>query len=182
MVEYASKLDVSIHAPRVGRDRTYLVSIIIQTSFNSRTPCGARPVDSDSSMVLRRFNSRTPCGARLIEHYTLDIIGCVSIHAPRVGRDLYTSIITQDINVSIHAPRVGRDDRYLLVVRLHTSFNSRTPCGARRTLSFVSAIVSGFQFTHPVWGATEFMVEYASKLDVSIHAPRVGRDAGVPNR
>ena len=33
-----------------------------------------------------------------------------------------------------------------------------------------------FQSTRPVWGATRYILEYKSGIEVSIHAPRVGRD------
>ena len=34
----------------------------------------------------------------------------ISIHAPRVGCDLYTDKVEQDVDmISIHAPRVGCD-------------------------------------------------------------------------
>ena len=56
--------------------------------------------------------------------------------------------------VSIHAPRVGRDWGSPLMI--------------------ASSI--GFQFTHPVWGATLYTGIERLNPKVSIHAPRVGRD------
>ena len=79
----------------------------------------------------------------------------ISIHAPRVGRDvvLFPSCLLA-IVISIHAPRVGRD-------------------GHDNTQSIIRFL---FQSTRPVWGATlkeyyDFVLRY-----ISIHAPRVGRD------
>ena len=37
-----------------------------------------------------------------------------------------------------------------------------------------------FQFTHPVWGATDGASDLGSKSFVSIHAPRVGCDPSAP--
>ena len=37
--------------------------------------------------------------------------------------------------------------------------------------------VEMFQFTHPVWGATPPSVFDIAKIEVSIHAPRVGCDS-----
>ena len=80
--------------------------------------------------------------------------------------------------VSIHAPRVGCDYLICTSCNQHASFNSRTPCGVRpRYLSpgttswhvsihaprvgcddtpyYLTMLYLSFQFTHPVWGATE---------------------------
>ena len=56
----------------------------------------------------------------------------VSIHAPRVGRDLGHVTIGRREFVSIHAPRVGRDTRRHHVICFVRRFNPRAPCGARR--------------------------------------------------
>jgi len=40
-----------------------------------------------------------------------------------------------------------------------------------------SATFDAFQFTRPAWGATEMAAEDIKYLEVSIHAPRVGRDS-----
>ena len=100
----------------------------------------------------------------------------VSIHAPRVGRDLLHLVVVRDVPVSIHAPRVGRDSASTMsvmpsVVSIHaprtgrdvianigskttTCFNPRAPCGARPRPLFIGDISSVFQSTRPVWGAT----------------------------
>ena len=82
---------ISIHAPRVGRDRLawYKADFTLK-DFNPRAPCGARPEAKDT--LVAAIN--------------------ISIHAPRVGRDKGRGenlVVTLDI--SIHAPRVGRDSR-----------------------------------------------------------------------
>ena len=57
---------ISIHAPRVGRDRLawYKADFTLK-DFNPRAPCGARPEAKDT--LVAAIN--------------------ISIHAPRVGRD-----------------------------------------------------------------------------------------------
>ena len=42
-----------------------------------------------------------------------------------------------------------------------TSFNSRTPCGVRQKITIGGNIGIMFQFTHPVWGATTTCVQSA---------------------
>ena len=79
---------VSIHAPRVGCDQERREQTLGLRCFNSRTPCGVRPLRPDGAgrkewfqfthpvwgatctagrdtSPRRRFNSRTPCGVRL---------------------------------------------------------------------------------------------------------------------
>ena len=55
-------------------------------------------------------------------------------------------------------------------------FNPRAPCGARPRFLIVSASTSAFQSTRPVWGATRGSPGLRRLQDISIHAPRVGRD------
>ena len=55
-------------------------------------------------------------------------------------------------------------------------FNSRTPCGVRLIYHLRQSKSTRFQFTHPVWGATLFVLAIAYCYTVSIHAPRVGCD------
>ena len=149
-------INISIHAPRVGRDGQ---------------------------------------GAKSAE-FGYDI----SIHAPRVGRDVGKPVGGKPVNgfqstrpvwgatgdvhvrglgqsISIHAPRVGRDAIALTSYsKAKTNFNPRAPCGARRSLSVIIKPSKGFQSTRPVWGATAFVVYANSIGEISIHAPRVGRD------
>ena len=79
----------------------------------------------------------------------------ISIHAPRVGGDLWEhqkDRIKKDI--SIHAPRVGGDTKYF------DSFKAPEL----------------FQSTPPVWGATISLADVRPHVMISIHAPRVGGD------
>ena len=56
-------------------------------------------------------------------------------------------------------------------------FNPRAPCGARQTrIEFASDNIK-FQSTRPVWGATTSAGSQSVRGLISIHAPRVGRDA-----
>ena len=82
---------------------------------------------------------------------TLDI----SIHPPRVGRDLAEiDQFRKETNISIHPPRVGRD----------------------RVDIFFRATALLFQSTLPVWGGTGDGSIAQVCREISIHPPRVGRD------
>ena len=59
-----------------------------QTSdFNPRAPCGARRQKNSFPGWMKYFNPRAPCGARRCTHMRRTPAYCISIHAPRVGRD-----------------------------------------------------------------------------------------------
>ena len=161
-----------------GATNNSLIPQSIDEGFNSRTPCGVRPTSRISSSHCSRFqfthpvwgatrlgyatedanrgfNSRTPCGVRPRTAQRKAQQAHVSIHAPRVGCDWDFATLLNASLVSIHAPRVGCD---------------------LRPDNFASAEIK-FQFTHPVWGATDEAFGYVPRYDVSIHAPRVGCDA-----
>ena len=122
----------------------------------------------------------------------------VSIHAPRVGRDVSFWLDKHGHSVSIHAPRVGRDPLHRAIFQSPRCFNPRAPRGARpgdrlgcdQYLPFQSTRpawgataatlallgVTMFQSTRPAWGATWKCSPKPAMSVVSIHAPRVGRD------
>jgi len=58
-----------------------------------------------------------------------------------------------------------------------TCFNSRAPRGARHGVRRWIDEALLFQFTRPAWGATVRHADCVARTCVSIHAPRVGRDA-----
>ena len=89
------------------------------------------------------------------------IVLAISIHAPRVGRDLRRFRHHQrGRHISIHAPRVGRDPE-------------------KHDIIYSEAI---FQSTRPVWGATLYGRNIFADTAISIHAPRVGRDCQMCSR
>ena len=149
---------VSIHAPRVGRDRR---------SGAARSLC-------------RRFNPRAPCGARLALRLILTIKQMFQSTRPVWGATMQSSSCRDRHAVSIHAPRVGRDKASDYRASRTACFNPRAPCGARPTTPAGPLICASFQSTRPVWGATFGLARATHAVDVSIHAPRVGRDCSKP--
>ena len=123
-------------------------------NFNPRAPCGARRTGSGAAWAVTDFNPRAPCGAR---------------------RELPGSaaILT---GISIHAPRAGRDLRHVLGKQRHLRFQSTRPVrGATIPISLFLSSVK-FQSTRPVRGATPTIYRILHLLQISIHAPRAGRD------
>ena len=102
--------DVSIHAPRAGRDKTYIL-------FSEYHPC---------------FNPRAPCGARRFLYRFHGVSIHVSIHAPRAGRDSLTYLNDMvQFRFNPRAPCGARLD-CLISSYVLCRFNPRAPCGARR--------------------------------------------------
>ncbi len=102
----------------------------------------------------------------------------VSIHAPRAGRDLIAGLIDRRA-LWFQSTRPVRGATCSLETsgENQSGFNPRAPCGARRGVGggwiFSSRL---FQSTRPVRGATSQTTDESIAYDVSIHAPRAGRD------
>ena len=169
---------ISIHAPRMGRD--YMPSACGGKcgDFNPRAPYGARPRSIWRSCphpcnfnprapygarlsglhcmrrVCRYFNPRAPYGARPAPVAVPVVDYPISIHAPRMGRDVATMDEAERLTISIHAPRMGRDARCPAFSAFPHHFNPRAPYGARQQLPKLKALLE----------------------QISIHAPRMGRD------
>ena len=140
----------------MGRDGIRHLLRACRFLFQSTRPVwGATICRIWTTSSRRNFNPRAPCGARPYG-IPLEIqLNGISIHAPRVGRDLYGQASVAGCIISIHAPRVGRDTNLVNAQKRGDNFNPRAPCGAR--LQAVSRF-------HPAFS-------------ISIHAPRVGRDS-----
>ncbi len=167
--------------------------------FQSTRPARGATRCTQVASGTQGFNPRAPRGARLLT-YWLNAKCYVSIHAPREGRDLVVYRIFRDSGVSIHAPREGRDARLPIVhisacVSIHApregrdalpsqrqrreAFQSTRP--ARGATIFISVMFTPieFQSTRPARGATRSPRYLSRPPDVSIHAPREGRDVRV---
>ncbi len=102
----------------------------------------------------------------------------VSIHAPRVGCDLLLVVGgEEEVEVSIHAPRVGCDKFQADLCSLCGRFNSRTPCGVRRSERY-SSLCTLWSFNSRTPCGVRLACGGGVPLlaEVSIHAPRVGCD------
>ena len=64
----------------------------------------------------------------------------------------------------------------------HPYFNPRTPCGVRLASSAIAPSRGKFQSTHPLRGATPAVQGLAEAVEISIHAPLAGCDAGVSDQ
>ena len=73
--------------PGRGATEVSLISSVLSTRFNSRTPGGVRLVYIITYLQILGFNSRTPGGVRLGSLGKGSPDPVVSIHAPREGCD-----------------------------------------------------------------------------------------------
>ena len=123
------------------------------------------------------FNPRTPCGVRPIRHKRDGRCDKISIHAPHAGCDVdETSSATIVSTFQSTHPMRGATTMPLTIATAASYFNPRTPCGVRRTRTFLPPrelyfnprtpcgvrpfggryflFTAIFQSTHPMRGAT----------------------------
>ena len=79
--------DISIHAPRAGRDFMQSTQGCRQLYFNPRAPCGARQKCLLLRLLPMVFQSTRPVRGATAKNDTLRAHKKISIHAPRAGRD-----------------------------------------------------------------------------------------------
>ena len=170
---------ISIHAPRMGSDKTIRRLRACASSISIHAP----RMGSDNGIYGTQaqdviFQSTLPgwgATCAVFDHLRHGI--GISIHAPRMGSDLRaTSHATRAthfnprspdgerlprrnrgssiVYISIHAPRMGSDCRRSPVAVCFTYFNPRSPDGERLRILLYS------------WVSDE----------ISIHAPRMGSD------
>ena len=147
--------NISIHAPRAGCDQ----------------------IQTDRRQQQRQFQSTHPVrGATSPNPETLAKIA-ISIHAPRAGCDQSGYELFEHKDISIHAPRAGCDPIAGYSRRSLAKFQSTRPVWGATAVHIRDGTIFVFQSTRPVWGATTLCVRQQRFCCISIHAPRVGRDA-----
>ena len=147
--------DVSIHAPRAGRD-----------SFSAL-----------KSLAISAFQSTRPVRGATEVAKTAGIRDEVSIHAPRAGRDLGAR--RAPFGRRRFNPRAPCGARLCagMATNGDGKFQSTRPVRGATTSAVTGIHVAMFQSTRPVRGATFLFVYVLINHLVSIHAPRAGRDA-----
>ncbi len=194
---------VSIHAPRAGRDFAGWFWLMGYHAFQS-----TRPVRGATTLRECRRNRilvsiHAPRAGRDFRKADFAWGISVSIHAPRAGRDLDAPCHRHEHQrFQSTRPVRGATRRTCIVGNSARGFNPRAPCGARpiwvqvllsccvfqstrpvRGATFLAfssrPICSRFQSTRPVRGATVHLHRVRQLGQVSIHAPRAGRDGTV---
>ena len=102
----------------------------------------------------------------------------ISIHAPREGGDLHTSLSSVYFFISIHAPREGGDGTCLIFYKFGKGISIHAPReGGDRMCSPPVTRRQQFQSTPPARGATNVKYAATHQFGISIHAPREGGDS-----
>ena len=108
----------------------------------------------------------------------IDTIVKISIHASRMGCD---GVLARSRCGTGHFnPRIPYGMRHRLggITALAAHFNPRIPYGMRRRREWRRPASTSFQSTHPVWDATILGLNAFKTPYISIHASRMGCDAG----
>ena len=187
--------------PRAPRGARRIRCGMARTSsgFNPRAPRGARHLPSTQSLAVLSFNPRAPRGARLYAAGGSYNFNAFQSTRPAWGATLKHILRWWPRTVSIHAPRVGRDRERIsrnVICALFQStrpawgattpllatnteaacFNPRAPRGARRAALDIRLALSRFNPRAPRGARRRKLSKAPWSLEVSIHAPRVGRD------
>ena len=180
-------IDISIHAPLAGCDAAksgwrHLTEISIHAPL-----AGCDGGFGAPACPPTYFNPRTPCGVRLFCHYRAYCSLNISIHAPLAGCDrrFWSACVPSNIFqsthplrgatslhgqtddslfISIHAPLAGCDRGAVTARSGNLDFNPRTPCGVRRLKAGSLIVLSLFQSTHPLRGATAKLPKYSRQI------------------
>ena len=91
ILEYKSGIEVSIHAPRVGRDMVSTPSVSVVVMFQSTRPMRGATVCHVGISFFLGFQSTRPMRGATILNDGQALVTDVSIHAPHVGRDFISS-------------------------------------------------------------------------------------------
>ena len=126
--------------------------------FNPRSPRGERLLLTPKKQGHSLFQSTLPAWGATADVLKRAILAIISIHAPRVGSDMYPSCcFLPFLLISIHAPRVGSDISFPSSCILAT-FQSTLPAWGATFLSPIELTKDLFQSTLPAWGATYTIV------------------------
>ena len=130
--ELQGRIVISIHAPPAGSDNNRLRRGGDCNYFNPRSPCGERQKAAAEKIAAHEFQSTLPlrgatcrqlCGCNPLPRFQstlplrgatcflveINIVPCISIHAPPAGSDNLDYFPTTYRNISIHAPPAGSD-------------------------------------------------------------------------
>ena len=123
---------ISIHSPRMGRDRIVRTKCILVYNFNPLSPHGERLPKRTTLRGCTDFNPLSPHGERH-KIYSAGVNGKyfnpLSPHGERRGCKL---VYYETTDISIHSPRMGRDGIFAMFNPPFLYFNPLSPHGERR--------------------------------------------------
>ena len=126
------KNEISIHSPRMGRDHNNIVCFLSSDDFNPLSPHGERHILQKVFHVFTQFQSTLPAWGETNKVEYISDNTTISIHSPRMGRDMRLVHRGFPVCISIHSPRMGRDiQRLALFNETIRNFNPLSPHGER---------------------------------------------------
>ena len=114
ILKHQRRVRISIHSPRMGRDVRLPTSCAGWRNFNPLSPHGERLLAQMDLQCARQFQSTLPAWGETGSPCTVAYGVGISIHSPRMGRDVKGYAEELGMTISIHSPRMGRD-----VIRNH---------------------------------------------------------------
>ena len=145
---------ISIHAPHARCDLLVWMLRQYRNNFNPRTPCEVRLTKISQMIFHQTFQSTHPMRGATGRGWWFHWREYISIHAPHARCDL-----------------VGQKNSFAIF-----DFNPRTPCEVRLKINHYFLLLSLFQSTHPMRGATFAPRIFRPKYYISIHAPHARCD------
>ena len=123
---------ISIHAPRVGSDKSRAGAASCRRYFNPRSPCGERLGRGERFDDLAIFQSTLPVWGATPGTGAKSYWVAFQSTLPVWGATISRLIVSYTHKISIHAPRVGSDQRERSSQTTRHYFNPRSPCGERQ--------------------------------------------------
>ncbi len=146
---------ISIHAPHAGCDLSSRLSAVPLPVFQSTHPMRGATCSELFESYTSVFQSTHPMrGATRASSMDTIMSSFQSTH-PMRGATVKVHELPDVGQISIHAPHAGCDFVRDFVTTYNIYFNPRTPCGVRPTEWDIQNVVSIFQSTHPMRGATK---------------------------
>ena len=136
---------VSIHAPRTGRDVYHSFVNPHLLSFNPRAPYRARLCWRLVICMKIEFQSTRPVQGATFPQQHPNFLIIVSIHAPRTGRDRTDPIhVSRECLFQSTRPVQGATRSYLMMQTIQPGFNPRAPYRARRVTPHDISVACSF--------------------------------------
>ena len=124
---------ISTHVPHAGHDCELYRRAYAAENFNSRAPCGARPLAFSLSFATStRFQLTCPMRGTTEMPRRSFRADTISTHVPHAGHDRSVGDLVAIAYISTHVPHAGHDHKLFGDDHGTEYFNSRAPCGARR--------------------------------------------------
>ena len=190
---------ISIHSPRMGRDR-YLRGHAERTAgFQSTLPAWGETIVGYWAVLTVKFQSTLPAWGETGIFESLDEFYSISIHSPRMGRDgrrgqvhgnyaLFQSTLpawgeTQPAGLVLlfvkfqsTLPAWGETHPLQMLSHFVRNFNPLSPHGERRDYRLFCRHAFYFNPLSPHGERQVGTSTYSVQFPISIHSPRMGRD------